>query len=230
MRLIHWISKTKDKKTGPVVASYSPKSTCPDSCSLKEGGCYAWGLFYLTKISNNMEAGKSKFTPLIEALKKRDKSARIVRHRIAGDIVGDVEGTLEECEIVEKEGLINIGYTHNWKSPESQPMKKYFRASCESLEEVLEAREMGWSATLIVPKGLPKKIELSNGEIAYRCPARFGVEGKEDITCNTCTLCKVSDRTSAKTVMFEAHGNNATLKKLKVVLENKQGVLKKEDF
>ena len=38
------------KKIGKILASYSPKESCPDSCTLKQGGCYAWGLFYLRKI------------------------------------------------------------------------------------------------------------------------------------------------------------------------------------
>ena len=54
MRLTHWVSRSSDKKTGQVMVSYSPKSTCPDSCSLKEGGCYAWGLFYLKILSSKI--------------------------------------------------------------------------------------------------------------------------------------------------------------------------------
>ena len=74
---------------------------------------------------------------------------------------------------------------------------------------------MGWSATLIVSKGIAKKITLPNGERGIKCPARYGVVGKKDITCNTCTLCKVDNRTKDKTVLFEVHGNNSTLKHAK---------------
>jgi len=118
-----------------------------------------------------------------------------------------------KCEEIEKAGLINIGYTHAWREPESQKLKKYFRASCQNEEEVLEARALGWSATLIVPETVAsKRVVLTNGEAAYMCPARHGVAGKPDITCNTCTLCKVNTSTEKKTVMFKVHGNASTLK------------------
>jgi hypothetical protein len=218
-RLVHWIPSTKDKKTGEVLVSYSTIDTCPDSCSLKEGGCYAWGLFYLKILSNRLSDGRTNPTSLSDAIKGIKKSCKIARHRIAGDIVGDVKDTLLECIEIERNGLINIGYTHNWRDPESEPMKKYFRASCENIDDVIEARKNGWAVSLIVPKGTPKKITLPNNETAFMCPARHGEEGKRDITCNDCTLCKVNEKTESKTVMFEAHGSKATLNKINKVIK-----------
>lgn len=215
MRAVHWVSESSDKKTGPVVASYSTKNSCPDSCSLKTGGCYAWGLFYLSVLSKKIEDGRIKIKTLSDALLERKSKAKIVRHRIAGDVVGDVDSTIEECKMVEAIGLINIGYTHTWKEEESQKLKNYFRASCNSFDEVREAHSMGWTTTVIVPEGTAKKIKLSDDVTAFMCPARHGVEGKKDITCNDCTLCKVSAGTKNKVVMFEEHGNNSTLKKIK---------------
>lgn len=214
MRKVHWVSKSSDKKTGSVVVSYSPKESCPDSCSLKEGGCYAWGLYYLNILSKKIQNGTINTKSLTDALKERVHSTKIVRHRVAGDIVGDVPQTVEDCKIVQSEGLINIGYTHHWRAEEAQPLKGYFRASCSNLEEVMEARQMGWSPTLIVPSGTPKSLTMANGEKAFMCPARHGVDGKRDITCNDCTLCRVDAKTDKKTVMFEVHGNASTLKKI----------------
>ncbi len=212
MRLVHWIPKTKDKKTGEVIASYSPKETCPNSCSLKEGGCYAWGLFYLKILSNRLTDGRTKPTSLVEAIKLVKDNVKIARHRIAGDVVGDVNETLEECKTIKDSGLINIGYTHTWREDESQPLKNYFRASCESIEELIDARNMGWATTLIVPSETPKTLRLPNGEKAVMCPARHDVPNKKDITCNTCKLCRVDEKTESKTIMFEIHGNQATIK------------------
>lgn len=214
-RKVHWVSRSKDKKTGEVMVSYSPIETCPDSCSLKKGGCYAWGLWYMRSLGAKISDGRITPKTLKEAAKKMLPTAKIVRHRVAGDTVGDVPGTVEECQEIDSMGLINIGYTHNWREDKAQPLKGWFRASCQTIEEVLEARKMGWSTTLIVPKGVGKKLKLPNGETAYNCPARVDVPGKKDITCNSCTLCRVDKKTAAKTVMFEVHGNNATLKKAK---------------
>ena len=236
-RLIHWVSQSQDKKIGKVMASYSPKSTCPDTCSLKEGGCYAWGLFYLRKLSRDIEGGTRRKT-LLEAMKKMHKDAKIVRHRVAGDCVGDQEETVKECKVIESVGLINIGYTHDWIEERSQVLKPYFRASCQNEDEVLKARENGLATTIIVPENTPNKVMLSNGEKAIMCPvvreenkvkkeieamsfetAKDKREKKKELkskifekfNCNKCTLCKVTDKTEAITVMFEVHGSAQTL-------------------
>ena len=122
-RKIHWVSESKDKKTGPVIVSYSPQSTCPDSCRLKTGGCYAWGLFYLKSLSNKIESGVLKAKTLSEAIKDKNPICRIVRHRVFGDVIGDVKETYKECKLAEKEGFINIGYTHAWQEKASKPLK-----------------------------------------------------------------------------------------------------------
>jgi len=211
-RLVHWVSKSSDKKIGKITASYSPLSSCPDSCSFKDGGCYAWGLFYLRILGKKIENGKLKAKTLTEALKKMDKSARVARHRVAGDIVGDVPGTLLECKEVESAGLINIGYTHAWREGYSAPLKKWFRASCNTVKDVEDAVAAGWSTTLAVSgSNIPKSFGFM-GKRAVLCPARNGVEGKADITCNTCTLCSVNDKTKNLIVMFRVHGNGKTMK------------------
>jgi hypothetical protein len=215
MRKVHWVSSSSDVKIGEVVASYSPINTCPDSCSFKEGGCYAWGLFYLRILGNKIDSGKINPKPLLEALRTRSASCKIVRHRVAGDVVGDVSETLNECSTVEQHNLINIGYTHDWRNEVAQPLRKWFRASCNSMQELLEATRMGWSATLAVNgEFIPKKVE-SNGMKFILCPARHGVPGKKDITCNDCTLCRVDDKTKDFVVMFKVHGNAKTISSAK---------------
>lgn len=71
---------------------------------------------------------------------------------------------------------------------------------------------MGWATTLVASGNVPKSTIIEDKK-AVLCPARHGVEGKKDITCNDCTLCKVSDKTKDIIVMFKVHGNAATLKK-----------------
>jgi hypothetical protein len=213
MRLVHWVPKSSDVKIGKVLASYSPLETCPDSCTFKTGGCYAWGLFYLRILGKKISDGRITCKSLKEALANRHKDCKIVRHRVAGDVVGDVLPTVEECEAVEREGLINLGYTHDWKEKVTQPLKKWFRASCNSLVELKDAVDNGWSTTLAVHgDNIPKSLSLM-GKRAILCPARHDVPNKRDITCNTCTLCKVTDKTSDIIVMFEVHGSKGTINK-----------------
>ena len=68
MRLVHWVSKSSDSKIGKVLASYSPLNTCPDSCSFKSGGCYAWGLFYLRILGKKIEDGRIKMLFLLRCV------------------------------------------------------------------------------------------------------------------------------------------------------------------
>ena len=245
-RQIHWVSQSSDKKIGKVMASYSPIESCPDSCSLKTGGCYAWGLFYLRNLGKKIASGNLNKS-IEEAFSKVKSSAKIVRHRVAGDIVGDQEETYQECKFVESKGLINIGYTHDWQNDDTQVLKEYFRASCNNLEEVEKAREMGWATTLIVSEDTPNRARLPNGERAIMCPVVVGerkiesklnsmtfenkAEKKQErkkmrkelsarMNCNTCTLCKVTDKTESITVMFEVHGAASTLNKAKGKYEN----------
>jgi len=207
-RKVHWVAMTTDKKVGPVMASYSPLDTCPDSCGFKSGGCYAWELFYLRVLGEKISDGRIKIRTMEEAFKGSRRSAKIVRHRVAGDVVGDVDETVRECEFAEENKLINIGYTHDWKNPEAQKLKKWFRASCNTLEEAQEAIDMGWAVTITAHgENVPKKTKLLNRR-AVLCPAQVD---KERMDCNTCKMCKTNGNTKDVIIMFETHGNKGTI-------------------
>lgn len=214
-RKVHWVSKSADAKVGPVMVSYSPLETCPDSCGFKSGGCYAWELFYLRILGEKIGDGRLKVRTLKEAMGKRKPEGRIARHRVAGDIVGDVPETIAEIKMIEAAGLTNIGYTHHWRAEEAQPLKEYFRASCNTVEEAEEAISMGWAVTVAVHgESVPKSLPLA-GQKAFLCPARKGVEGKKDINCDSCRLCRVDERTKNKIVMFETHGTKGGIERAK---------------
>lgn len=134
MRKVHYNPTYTGRKLGNIIVSYSPKSSCPDTCTLKTGGCYAWDLYYMRIMGEKIETGKQKIKgvekpfnirSLSEALKSRKFDCKIVRHRVAGDIIGDVEETIEDCKTIEKEGLINVGYTHAWREDSVQPLKEF---------------------------------------------------------------------------------------------------------
>jgi len=210
-RKVHWVSISRDKKIGKVMASYSPLDTCPDSCGFKKGGCYGWALFYIRNLGEKISDGRLTIRSVFSAMDSSRRKARIARHRVVGDVVGDAENTYEECRYIEKEGLINIGYTHHWKADEAQVLKDDFRASCNSIEEAEEAIKMGWGVALSVyGSSVPKSTKIA-GQSAFLCPARSGVSGKKDINCDSCTLCRIDDKTKNKIVMFETHGVPATI-------------------
>ena len=75
-RKVHWVAMTSDKKVGPVMASYSPLDTCPDSCGFKSGGCYAWELFYLRHLGEKISDGRIKIRTIEEAFKVKQHFAK----------------------------------------------------------------------------------------------------------------------------------------------------------
>jgi hypothetical protein len=158
---------------------------------------------------------KKPFTvrTLDEALKKRSFDCKIVRHRVAGDIIGDVQETIDDCIKINKEGLINIGYTHAWRDPNVQVLKDFFRASCQSMEEVKEARQNGWAATVIFDESVGKGKQIIDGETVVMCPID---DYKKSVTCNSCRLCRIDSKTKDITVGFKLHGNGAKKNKHKV--------------
>jgi hypothetical protein len=221
-RKVHYNHSYSGRKLGNIVVSYSPKTSCPDTCSLKSGGCYAWDLYYMRIMGDKIESGKQKVKGVIkdfnirslaDALKNRAASCKIVRHRVAGDILGDVENTVEDCKTIEKEGLTNIGYTHAWREPYAQPLKNYFRASCQTMEEVKEARAMGWSPTVIFTESIGKGKQEIDGDTVVMCPID---DYKKSVTCNSCRLCRVDEKTKDITIGFKIHGNGAKKNKHKV--------------
>ena len=215
MRKVHYNPRYGGRKLGDIIVSYSPKSSCPDTCSLKSGGCYAWDLFYLKLLGNKIETGlqtiKKVERPFVvktlaDALNKRSASCKIVRHRVAGDIIGDVEETVKDCLTVEANGLINVGYTHAWKEVGVEALKPFFRASCQSFAEVEEARALGWATTVILDKTLGKGKHNVNGEKIVMCPID---DYNKSMTCNSCRLCRIDSKTEDVTVAFVLHGNGA---------------------
>jgi len=218
MRKVHWVAVTSDKKVGPVPVSYSGPDSCPGSCSLKEGGCYWWSLFYARKLGADIDSGKRHRT-IEEALPKALRYAKIVRHRVGGDIVGDEVGTLHDCQVADAAGLGNILFTHAWRTPEAQLLKGYARASCQSWHEVLEAVALGWSTAIIVDrwgrkgsskwKGLGPNKELT----LVNCAAakiwdHNGRRAGYTTDCNTCRMCVLTPRTRNLVVAFPLHGNH----------------------
>jgi len=89
----------------------------------------------------------------------------------------------------------HTGYTHQWREPWAQWCKGLFQASCDGLDDYLNASAHGWQTFAVIPKG----TVAYSGKI---CPTE--IQGSQS-TCETCRLCD-----GAKTdVYIEAHGRGA---------------------
>jgi len=90
----------------------------------------------------------------------------------------------------------HTGYTHQWREEFAQWSKGVFQASCDGLNDYLEASAHGWKTFAVVPKG-------TNAFSGKQCPATVDNSSAE---CRTCALCD-----GAKLDIFvEAHGTGAS--------------------
>lgn len=209
-----------NKKTGPIPVSMSPKYTCPDTCPLKENGCYASGgpiNIHWNRLSN----GKvgilwGAFIKAIRALPR----GQLWRHNQAGDLPGQNNAidVVQLAELVEANtGRNGFTYTHKPvlkgqsdnatlaanKQAIQQANAKGFTVnlSADTLSEADEMHALGigpvvvllpitQSANTVTPKGVKVVV----------CPATQ----REDVSCSTCKLCQRVARTCI--VGFPAHG------------------------
>ena len=89
----------------------------------------------------------------------------------------------------------HTGYTHQWREPWAQWCKGLFQASCDGLDDYLNASVHGWQTFAVIPKG----SQAYSGKL---CPA---TAANSQAQCATCSLCD-----GAKTDIFvEAHGSGA---------------------
>lgn len=93
--------------------------------------------------------------------------------------------------IVNNYSKSHTGYTHQWREPFAGFYKGYFQASCDGLQDYLEASAHGWKTFAVAPVGstLPGKL----------CPATVDNSEAQCITCRLCDGAK-------QDIYVEAHG------------------------
>jgi len=99
------------------------------------------------------------------------------------------------------------GYTHQWRVyPELRP---YLMASCDSIEDAIDATANGWRYFRVASKG---ETGIRRNEIV--CPA--SAESGKRTTCENCRLCSGSRgrRETRKSVVIQDHSSIAGTKPL----------------
>jgi hypothetical protein len=204
--------KSANVKTGPIPVSITSANSCPNSCPFNDGGCYAKSgplAIHWRKVSNG-ERGLNwaGFCESIAALPQ----GQFWRHNAAGDLVGDGE-TIDPKALGElvlaNQGKRGFTYTHKTNDPANFAWIKAanqwgftVNVSANSLDHAdeLSALDIGPVVT-VLPIDAPTKQTTPNGRTVVTCPATY----KDDVSCNTCKLCAVSNRSTI--VGFPAHGN-----------------------
>jgi len=207
-----------NSKTGAMLLVRSPRSTCPDSCSLKGNGCYAEN-FPLVLHWTKQEHTGVDFATVLYAVRTLPKEA-IWRLFEAGDF----EPSSENPELISSQQVISLiaankgkrgfGYTHYPVLPNLEPLQLMnssgltINASADSLEQAKLYFELGLPTTLVVAEKTPKDVTVDGVRIVV-CPNQ---SLKSKPTCLQCQLCQKPDRDYV--IGFRAHGSKK--RKIKV--------------
>lgn len=224
MSKYHLTRISNNRKLGPMPAATASRDTCPDSCPLKQNGCYAnHGPLAIHWDNLNRGTRGVDFDEFCEQVRHLP-GGQIWRYGQAGDLPGSGDRLDEEKVLKLAEanaGRPVILFTHYPPTPENQlvmraAMEKglHIILSADDLEEADLFAGMGFPVAVVVNSfyhrakgealsqwrhrinGVPR---TPGGRKVAICPATY--------TDTTCLECQACARLSAgKIIGFPAHG------------------------
>jgi hypothetical protein len=211
---------TKIMGSQKVDATYaSIKATCPDTCSLKDEGCYAQTSF-VGMINSRMNRRARQHSPLKLARAEAqaiDQSynggpvpqGRALRLHVAGDS-RTIKGTRSINAAIarwKKRGGGDVwSYTHAHQHVSRKEWSNVsVLASIDNIDQVAAVRAQGYAPALVVSQHpSDKAYKLNGSEVKWiPCPAQT-----REVGCSDCRLCFNADRLFASNmgITFAAHG------------------------
>ena len=210
------IINSQSRKVGDMPTSYSPRKTCPDTCSLKKNGCYGERFpirLHWDRYSNDQNDNWNEF---IESVRKfrQENPKRLWRYNIVGDIVGNntkIDFPRLKKLVKANNGGDVIAYTHKYTRQENLAHIRYavkrgfnINLSADNTGDALVLRKktnLPVTAVLSVTKNQYEKMSDSERE-DYRsnlsvnkiviCPEQTGAVKD----CQACKLCSNPKRKS----------------------------------
>ena len=208
---IHFIKQSANSKTGPIPVTYSQRETCPESCPHYRADCYAED--YYTRLSwDKVAARGGSLGQLCESVAALP-AGQLWRFNVAGDLPGAGE-TVDAAAlgqiVAANAGRRGFTYTHK-KSPDALHWAGHATrwgftvnlSADDAGEADLLAEADAGPVVAIVPTDTPEKSYTPSGRTIIVCPA----QSRDGVTCETCGLCAISDRTVI--IGFRAHGSRA---------------------
>ena len=210
------IIKNQSRKVGDMPVSYSPRKTCPDTCSLKNNGCYGDNFpirLHWDRMSNDQNDNWDEFVSSVRKF-RQENPKRLWRYNIVGDIVGNntkIDFPRLKKLVKANNGGDVIAYTHKYTRQENLAHIRYavkrgfnINLSADNTGDALVLRKktnLPVTAVLSVTKKQYEK--MSNGERQdYRsnlsvnkiviCPEQTGAVKD----CQSCKLCSNPKRKS----------------------------------
>ena len=203
--------KSENEKTGRITVSTSTKEWCPDSCPLKEHGCYAkhghTGIHWRLVTSGDRGTDWDTFVSKVESMPEKDG---IWRHDVAGDLPaenGIIDAGMMRSLIRSNRGKGGFTYTHH-NAADNAEIIKYsnncgftVNLSADNATKADVLADMGIAPVVtLLPTDSAKVTFTPKGRKVVRCPA----ETSKKVTCKTCRLCQKTDR---PIIGFTPHGS-----------------------
>jgi len=201
---------SSNAKTGKMLVTTSSKTTCPDTCPLKSGGCYAASgplSWHWAKVSNGTRGGD--INGLTDSIRKV-KNGDLWRLNQAGDLPGDGDTINAEhlLAIVDaNNGKRGFTYTHYELShhnaaliEEANSAGFTINLSANNLSDADIKADAGIAPVVVVLPSNSGNTVTPAGRRVVVCPE---MQGKVK-DCVTCGLCAVRDRSYI--IGFPAHG------------------------
>lgn len=208
----HLTLQSGNAKTGKIPVSTSTATTCPDTCPLKQGGCYAksgpLGLHWQAVTNGKRGNSWDDFIKQIESL----PAGQLWRHNQAGDLPG--ENLAIDVQALNQLVTANIGkrgftYTHKPTTPEN--LKAIRHANQNGFTINLSANNSAHADQLIalnagpvvtiLPENSNKVGFTPAGNKIVVCPAQTNTK----TSCADCKLCQRADRDYI--IGFIVHGS-----------------------
>ncbi len=207
------VRKSKNRKTGPVAATYAPQGTCPASCIFKGAGCYAekgrTGMH--TRRLNNGTDGVDPATLAQAEADAIDAMKPFPGLPLRLHVVGDCP-TNEAARTVagaatryaEKGGGKAWTYTHAWETVDADAWEGVsVLASVHGPLDGVAALRRGYAPAMVVETHeSPKRWTDSQGTRWIPCP-----EQTRGVQCVKCRLCFDADylRDTRTGIAFAKH-------------------------
>lgn len=211
--------RSGNEKTGPIAATYSATTTCPDACPLKgDNGCYYESGVYTRDINRRLRVPHVTSLETAEAMGRALAAMPPIPGLPLRIHVGGDAATEDAARAIADGGEAYMAhgggqaysYTHAWRSVARIAWGAVsILASMEDPGEAPAAFERGYAPALVVPEhpmdGRASRDE--HGTLWIPCP----VQTKRTPDCATCGLCMDADALHARRagITFEAHGATA---------------------
>ena len=214
----HLTAVSRNAKLGPIPASTSSASTCPDACRLKANGCYAEHgpqAMHWRKVTQGQRG--QDWAGFVDSVRRSIYPGQLWRHNVSGDLAG-------AGDKIDAEALVALtrangsarGFTYTHYPVTSGPNAAHNLAaiagangagfivnlSADSLAIADALADTGQPVVVVLPADYADKREAVTpaGRAVAVCPAVTG----QARHCADCGLCARRDRRVI--VGFPAHG------------------------